>query len=313
MADDDIDRTASLMTPAKLAQVKPQAAASPAAWLNQMAADAAHQHVARLAELRKDLKAQGKGRDYSPITSELARLARALPKLDFSLLQGHGLWSRVTGKSRTAAVEFAGQFTKLQGAADDVLSHVKALQKGQQDNAGATDLSLLEVEVEFKAIEKVQDQGARWLQDMRNQLKERHAEEHDAAAEKQILDDEARCEILVARLKLLREVSAAAQSAHQQAKTAAVRRASLGQSLEQGLGAKLGDWRTKVQALVSATTEGSGAANLDAAMESHRELQLALKDASADCAQLRVQENALAESLHTLKQQLEAARLQSAA
>src|SRR5437868_12293781 len=102
----DEDRTASLMTPAKLAAAKPKAAGSPAAWLNQMAADAAHQHVRRIAELRKDLKVQGKERDYTQITSELARLGKALPKLDFSLLQGHGLWSRVTGKSKSAAAEF---------------------------------------------------------------------------------------------------------------------------------------------------------------------------------------------------------------
>ena len=48
---EDFDRTASLMTPAKLAESRPKVAASPAAWLDQMAADAGHQHVRRLAEL----------------------------------------------------------------------------------------------------------------------------------------------------------------------------------------------------------------------------------------------------------------------
>ncbi len=41
----DSDRTASLMTPSKLAQIKPKSAVSPAAWLNQMAADAGHAAV----------------------------------------------------------------------------------------------------------------------------------------------------------------------------------------------------------------------------------------------------------------------------
>lgn len=45
------DGTASLMSPAKLAQMKPKAAATPAAWLNQMAADEGHLHVRRIAEL----------------------------------------------------------------------------------------------------------------------------------------------------------------------------------------------------------------------------------------------------------------------
>ena len=36
---DESDRTASLMSPARLAQMKPKAATTPAAWLTQMAAD----------------------------------------------------------------------------------------------------------------------------------------------------------------------------------------------------------------------------------------------------------------------------------
>ncbi|WP_395687306.1 hypothetical protein [Caenimonas koreensis] len=312
MADDDIDRTASLMTPAKLAQVKPRAAASPAAWLDQMAADAAHQNVRRIAELRRQFKEQAKARDDSAIAAGIARLAKALPHLDFGLLQGHGIWSRMTGKSRAAATEFAGRFDKLKAAADEVTALIKGFDKQVRDQAPAGDLSLLDLEVEYKAIEKVQDQGARWLQDMRSQLKTRHAQDNDAAAAKQIGDDEARCEILVARLKVLREVSAAAQGAHQAARAAVARRLSLAQAPQQ-LGARLADWRSKMQALVDATTGEGESASVDAAMECHRDLQLALRDAGADCAQMRAQDNALAESLHALKQQLEAAQARSPA
>ena len=48
------DHTASLMTPAKLRQAaerRAAAAVSPSAYLDQMAADAGHQHLRRLAEL----------------------------------------------------------------------------------------------------------------------------------------------------------------------------------------------------------------------------------------------------------------------
>ena len=53
MSADEQDRTASLMTPAKLAQFKPKPAASPAAWLDQMAADAGAINMLRLSELRR--------------------------------------------------------------------------------------------------------------------------------------------------------------------------------------------------------------------------------------------------------------------
>jgi len=309
---EDSERTASLMTPAKLAQVKPRSAASPAEWLNQMAADAAHQHVKRIAELRKDLKLHGKERDFSPITAELARLGKSLPKLDFGLLQNHGLWARVTGKSKSAVAEFGVQFAKLQEASDSVVDQIQKFQKQQQEQGSATDLALLEVEVEFRAIEKVQDQGARWLQDMRNQLKTREAEAADDAARKLIRDDETRCEILVARLKMLREVSSAAQHMHQQAQAAAARRAALAQSLKQGVTQRLRTWTTTLQELVTAAQEGQ-TAQPDAAMESHRELQLAIKDAGADCGQLQAQEKSLSESLSALRQQLHAAQVNPAA
>ncbi|MES2634570.1 MAG: hypothetical protein V4669_16490 [Pseudomonadota bacterium] len=308
---EDHDRTASLMTPAKLAQVKPKAAASPAAWLNQMAADAAHQHVKRIAELRNDLKEQGKDRDYSAMTTELARVAKSLPKLDFGLLQNHGLWARVTGKAKSATEEFASRFSRLQEASVPLADEIQKAQKQQQDKAPASDLALLELEVEYKAIEKVQDQGTRWLQDMRNQLKAREAEAADDEARKLIRDDEVRCEILVARLKALREVSAAAQQVHQHGQAAAARRAALAQSLQQGVSARLRNWSASLQEVVSAAQE-SQPFTLDAAMESHRELQLAMKDAAADCAQLHSQEKTLAESLSALRRQLQAAQVNTA-
>jgi hypothetical protein len=103
----DHDRTASLMTPATLAaQGAPSAAVSPAAWLNQMAADAGYAHVRRLGELREEMQKQAGLRDFSPVTAELTRLAEALPQLDFGLLQARGWWARTTGKSRTAGAEF---------------------------------------------------------------------------------------------------------------------------------------------------------------------------------------------------------------
>src|SRR3954462_9731563 len=102
----DSDRTASLMTPAKLAQVRPKAPVSPAAWLDQMASDAGHAHVRRIADLQEDLRVHAQGQDFSSVAGELAALAQALPQLDFGLLQPQGWWARATGKGRSAGAEF---------------------------------------------------------------------------------------------------------------------------------------------------------------------------------------------------------------
>jgi hypothetical protein len=305
---DEQDRTASLMTPAKLAQVKPRGAGTPAAWLNQMATDAGHTHVKRLGELCKDLQAQAGCRDFSPLAGELGRFAQVLPQLDFGLLQSKGLLARLSGKHRTAGAEFAGQYRHIDEAAQALAARIKGLQQEQREQAGGTDLTLLEFTVEFQALEKIIDQGARWLQDMRNQLKVRQAAQNEEAERQQIEVDEARCELLVARLKALRALSSAAQQVHQQAQATAARRAALVQMLQHALASDVKDWRNGVSTLASAADGGATSGlNLENPMESHRDLQLCVKQAVADCGQLQAHEAALADGLAALGEQLRAA------
>jgi hypothetical protein len=304
----DQDRTASLMTPAKLAQVKPKGPVSPAAWLNQMAADAGHQHVRRLAELRAELEAPASLRGLGGVTAALARLAEVLPRLDFGLLQSRGWWARTTGKARTAGAEFAKSFEAIDEAAKELVAQVQALQKAHGEATGA-ERSWMEFEVEFHAIEKIIDQGARWLQDMRNQLKTREAGASDAQSLQAVKDDSSRCEILVERLKKLRAVTSAAQAAHQQNHEAAKRRAALVQQFQQAAGAQVKTWRTRLGAIsANAADDSAPALSLEEPMESHRELQLWLKRAAADCAQLQGHEETAAQGLAALAAPLEAAR-----
>jgi hypothetical protein len=305
----DPDRTASLMTPAKLAQARPKAPVSAAAWLDQMAADAGHVHVRRLAELCGELQAQDRLGDIQPAAAALASLAEALPRLDFGLLRSRGWWARTTGKSRSAGAEFAAQFEKIEEVSRGLAAHVQALQTRQQAHGTVSELTLVEIEVEVRAIEKILDQGARWLQDMRNQLKAREAGAADAPSRKAIEDDALRCEILVARLKLLRAVSSAAQHAHQQAQGAAVRRAAVLQLLQQAVATNVKSWQARLTTLAGvAGDDDAPALSLEGPMESHRELQLCVKQAIADCGQLQAQEKALAEGLAALDTQAQAAK-----
>jgi hypothetical protein len=216
----DPDRTASLMTPAKLAQVKPKAPASPAAWLDQMALDAGHAHVRRIGDLLQDLRSQGQGQEHSAlVAAELAQLAQALPQLDFGLLQPRGWWARVSAKGRDVGGEFAAQFQRIEQALSALQARNEELRKNQLQMVG-TERTLLELDVEARALDQVIDQGTRWLQDMRGQIKVRQAGPSDAAARSQADDDAARCELLVDRLKALSAVASAAQQARQQAQAA---------------------------------------------------------------------------------------------
>ena len=308
---DDEDRTASLMTPAKLAQVanRPKAAVSPDAWLDKMASDAGQAHVLRLAELRADLQVQATKRIDASLAKDLDSVADVLSRLDFGVLQQKGgFLARLSGKNKSAVAEFAAQFDTIEEALGALAQRGKSLAGKQGDPASGMDKTLLEFEVEFRGVEKIIDQGARWLQDMRVQLKAREAQATDDAARAQLRLDAQRCELLVARLKLLRALSTASHEVHQQAQAAAARRASIAQSLQGTVASRVKDWRGRVTPLANAARDGDlPGLSLEGPMDSHRELQLAIKQAIADCGQLQSHETALATSLDALGAPLQAA------
>ena len=302
----DDDRTASLMTPAKLAQLKvrPAPAASPSAWLDQMAADAGSGHVRRLADLRQQLESQLRERELRGVAAACQGLHDALARLDFALLEPKGWLARATGKGKEAVAGFAAQHERVHGAADDLADEVRGLQRKQQAQAGAIDRTLVEFEVEVRAIEKIMDQGARWLQDMRSQLKTREAQGGDAA---QIRQDNARCELLVARLKLLRAANTAALEAVQRCKDAAGRRAALVESLQKLVDEDWKAGRKKLDAVADQAGAGGAAPEgMDRARRARQDLQAALQQAGQDCGSVQVQDQAAADVLAGLQAPLQA-------
>ena len=302
---DEDDRTASLMTPAKLAQMRPRPAASPAAWLDRMAADAGQVHVVRIGELAGVLVQQARGRDDGGIAQALQALGQALPSLDFELLQTRGLLARMTGKSKSAGAEFAAQYERIAEAARGAGSAGQEFLKRQQAGAAAPERTLVEFEVEYHAIDKIIDQGARWLQDMRNQIKARQAEATTAEEQLKVREDAARCELLVARLKQLRAISTAAQQAHQAAQAVAQRRAAVAQVLNAQLAGDIKAWNVRLSPIAANAGDASAPAlNLEGPKETHAELRRSVERAQASCAQLAADEAALLQGLEALRAQL---------
>lgn len=301
---DESDRTASLMSPARLAQMKPKAAATPAAWLTQMAADAGHMHVRRIGEIGDLLKAQVRVPGLGTVASRLEELAEVLPRLDFSLLEPQGWWARTSGKSRTSGSEFAMQFEQIDAAATDVAAAAGALPEAQPADAVLTERALVELEVEHRAVEKIIDQGARWLQDMRSQITVRQSAAADPQAHRAVLDDSVRCDILVDRLKLLRAVCNAVSPVPEQARAHTQARITLLQALGQSLTPELKNWQAAVSALAAGATEGkSPSQGLGGPQDVHRDLQASVKKAISACQQLLAQERDLVRSLAGLSGQ----------
>ncbi|MDB5913716.1 MAG: hypothetical protein JWP22_2391 [Ramlibacter sp.] len=311
MSDDpDDDGTASLMTPAKLAQLKmrPQAPATPAAWLDQMATDAGSGHVRRLVDIRKQLEAQAGGPGCQAVASTLEALHTTLGKLDYTVVQPRGWLARATGKGKEEAASFIAQHGRIGRAGEDLADEVRALQKKQQARATGLERTYGEVSAEVQALEKIMDQGARWLQDMRTALKTRQAEGGDAATQQQIRQDTARCELLFARLKQLRAASSAVQQAVERCKTVTRSRVSLGESLQETLDGEWTGWQRTVAALLEeVTATGAITQGVGGAREAQGELEAALRQAGQACRALNTQEQALADEIAALQEPLQAA------
>ena len=311
MSASDDDRTASLMTPAKLAQMKVRpAAASPAAWLDQMAADAGSGHVRRLVELRQQLEAQVRARegDFRPLAASCQALHDALAQIDFSLVQPKGWLARATGKGKEAAAAFSSRHDKAHGAGEDLADEVKALQRRVATQGNTADKLLLEFDTELRALDKIMEQGARWLQDMRNQLRTRQADSPDAAAQKQIDEDNRRCELLVERLKVLRTVTTGTQQVLERCRAGNAARAEALSALQQVLEQ---DWKPAAQKLaaVAQQVEGGGAASqgVEDARGAAQAVQSAVQQAAQDCGSVQALEQGAADELAGLQATLQSA------
>jgi hypothetical protein len=169
------------------------------------------------------------------------------------------------------------------------------------------DRGLDEFDVEVRAIEKIIDQGARWLQDMRSQLKTREAAGGDEAVQRKIEEDAARCEVLVARLKQLRAASSAAQQATERCRAAGGRRVALLESLQQALDGEWKVWQERLAPVADEARGGPANDRVEGARGAHEQLQSCVKEAARSCEQLQAQEQALAEELAGLHEPLQAA------
>lgn len=303
----DNDRTASLMSPATLARMKARSPASPGDWLNRMAADVGRAQVESLGIVGRALQTQAAGRDIDAAVSALQALTQAQGQLDFGLLQSRGWWARTTGKARSAGGEFAAQVEQIAAAMKAVGAHARTAQGPAAGDAA--DHTLVDMEVENGALEKIVEQGAKWLQDMRGQLQQRHAAAAaDPAAQQQVRDDVARCEILVVRLKALRALGALARQVLQQVREVQATRLAVSRQLGETLPAGFKTWNARLLSLASAAAGGSDgpALGVEAPMEIHQQIAAQVAQATTVCASLREQEQSLAASLQSLELQVAA-------
>lgn len=304
MSDDD--RTASLMTPARLAQLRTQArATSPKAYLDQLAADAGSGHARRLADLRAQIEQQLRSRNLAAIQAALGVARNALQGVDYSALQPRGLLARAIGKGREETAAFANRRRQTVEGLEDLREQAVEGQRRDEAMDIGAGLSLTEMATESQAIETIIDQGSRWLHDMRNQLRVRQMQSPDMRAQQAIDEDTRRCELLVARIKLLRAANSAARHAQEICEAAAAQRAGFHRSLLAALDQEGAEWQRITGEL--ADDPSTAATRQDEARRAHEALQMALARCERELTASRDAHANLLEELAVLATPLAAA------
>ena len=187
-----------------------------------------HQHVRRLAELRKDLQAQARRRDISPLIAGIGAPGRGLAAAGFWLAAAPGLVGAHHGQGPHGGRGIRRvSSSRPRKSPKALVAQAQALQKSQQDRPAAVTARCWSWKSSSGRSTRSSIRARAGCTTCAIRSRRGRLRPPTSAGQQQISDDAARCEILVARLKTLRAVSSAAQQAHQQAQGAAARRAAL--------------------------------------------------------------------------------------
>lgn len=304
----DHERTAAIMLPSKLAELAPVKKAS--AWFDQAADQVGEAQIDHLTATLKTLQANLRSDTGTPVSVALDALQRSHVALAFDTLQSRSWWARATGKARSAGAEFADQVADVVAALDRTDTLANVFQTDHAARVANDERLAVEMELDLRALDDLVDKGAKWLQDMQAQLKQRHAAAQDDAQRQGVRRDAARCEALVVRLKALRGVGATARKVLTPLREAQVQRLAQVQGLKQDLPRASRAWRARLVALAAAVEDGVDGPelSLEGPREVHAQLGAEVTRLSEAAARLKVVETQWEEALSGLADSLAALR-----
>ena len=164
------------MTPAKLAQLKVRPAPRrrpPPGWTRWRPTPGSG-HVRRLLDLRGSWRRR-RERRCAPSPAPAERWPTPGRRWISRCWSPRAGWRAPPARARRAAADFRARRAHRAGGRRPGRRACAPAAQAASPRAGRRPSALLEFEVEIRALEKIMDQGARWLQDMRNQLKTRQA------------------------------------------------------------------------------------------------------------------------------------------
>lgn len=287
----DHERTAAIMVPSRLAEMAPAKKSS--TWFDQPAQQVGEVQIDHLTTTLQALQTNPPSETVAPMCAALQTLLRSHGNLNFETLQTRGWWARATGKARSAGAEFSDQVADVVVALERADEQAAQFQADHTARAATDERLAVEMELDLRALDDLVDKGAKWLQDMQAQLKQRHAAAQDEAQRQGVRRDAARCEALVARLKALRGLGAATRKVLTPLREAQALRLAQVQALTRDLPAANRAWRARLVSLAAAVEDGADGPelSLEGPREVHAQLGTQVTRLDGGMAQLQTVES----------------------
>jgi hypothetical protein len=291
---DDEGRSAARESPAVLS-----------AWIRELLGDVQRAQVRRLAELRAQFQSEAFEWDGAALAQAVSTLHSAGRECHFERLRP-GWFDRLTGRYRAAHARFVAAYERMVACAARLKMDARELAQQLRGHTAGARRVLVELDMEWKALQAEVDQGVNWLQDMCEQLGELRAR---GADDPQLAMLAEAAQAFTQEFKRLQSAASLAREIGVRAQALLERRAALlehvradGEAFDkswmQAIGKVVGDIKAARAAL-------PGVAQ---ALAAHDELMKRLEARADACFALQQEEHIMAQHLGLLREALEPRR-----
>lgn len=289
-------------------EAKPPSGQTPdvlAAWIRELLGDVDRAQVRRLAQLRAQFQSDAFEWDSAVLAQGVSTLHSAGRELHFAPLRP-GWLDRATGRYRDAYARFIAAHDRMVACAVRLKKELADLAGGLKAHTANARRVLVELEMEWNALQAEVDQGVNWLQDMCMQLGDQRAAGGDDRRLAALAEN---AQAFTQEFKRMQSVASVAREIGVRGHALLERRAALLEHVKRDADAFEKGWMRALGLLVAELKAGrTSPPSVSQAIEAHDEAMKRLAAASDACSALHHEEHLMAEHLGMLREVLDARR-----
>lgn len=274
-------------------------------WIRDLQKDAGEAQVGRIAELCSRMDTGRTEWNAAALAQHISALHSAGRELHFDRLRP-GWLRRVTGRYKREHERFIAAHARFVSGTTRLKAEAAELGNSFKGRATATRRILVELDMEWNALQGEVDQGVNWLQDLCFQLSEDHTRGDDDPGVMSLAE---KAQGFTQQFKRMQSLVSLSREIGVRGQALLERQAALLERVRADIGYLDKDWARPLGRLVADLKAGRTApAGVPAAIEAHDHLMKRLATSADACAALQSEEHLMAQHLQMLRETLETRR-----